>query len=475
MKRRLSILMCVLLTSMVSLAATHEYVDLGLPSGTLWATYNIGASAPEGYGSYFAWGETTTKSTYSWSNYKYASGTAASATYIGNFLPNNNKVTSIQGTQYDVAKAQWGSDWVMPSKDQIHELINNCSVSAKTINGVKGVQYKGPNGKTMFLPCGGYKYDSTHAGKGTEGYYWSGTGDVYDLDKSKAVALYNKSSSVTTAKNIQRRTGASVRAVRASGSGSGTTEPEDTDPEEVDLGLSVNWATFNVGATSKEGYGTYFAWGETSKKSTYTWANYQHASGSSTTCKNIGSDISDTQYDAARKAWGDDWRMPTASEIDELRTKCTWTAATVNGVKGYTVKGPSGKTIFLPFAGCSYDGTTAGKGSYTYYWSSEVSEGATGAKAYALYPKSGTSTTKASIQRRTGAVIRPVKGEQIEVPPTLVEFDGFELVDLGLSVKWTNKNLKAESSEYAGDYYAWGETTKKSTYTWADYAYANGT
>ena len=108
MKKRLSIMMCVLLTSMVSVAATHEYVDLGLPSGTLWATCNVGASAPEGYGSYFAWGETTTKSTYSWSNYKYASGTAATAIYIGEFLPNNSKVTSIQGTEYDAAKAQWG-------------------------------------------------------------------------------------------------------------------------------------------------------------------------------------------------------------------------------------------------------------------------------------------------------------------------------------------------------------------------------
>ncbi len=475
MKRGLSILMCVLLTSLMSMADTHEYVDLGLPSGTLWATYNVGASTPEDYGSYFAWGETTTKSTYSWSNYQYASGSASTAIYIGSFLPNNNKVTSIQGTQYDAAKAQWGNDWVMPSKDQVHELINKCSVSAKTINGVKGVQYKGPNGKTMFLPCGGYKADGNHNGVGTEGYYWSGTGDVYDLEKSKAVALYNKSSSLTTGKNIQRRTGACVRAVRASGSDPGTTtDPEDADPEAVDLGLSVKWATFNVGATSKEKTGTYFAWGETEKKSTYTWANYQHASGSSTTCKSIGADISETQYDAARKTWGDDWRMPTASEIDELMTKCTWTAETVNSVKGYTVKGPSGNSIFLPFAGCSYEGNTYGTGNYTYYWSSEVSDGETGAKAYALYPKSGTSTTKASIQRRTGAVIRPVKGAG-SITPTPEEPEGFELVDLGLSVKWANMNLEATGLEKSGDYYAWGEKAKKSTYTWANYTYANGT
>ena len=461
--------MCVLLTSMVSLAATHGYVDLGLPSGTLWATCNVGASAPEDYGSYFAWGETTTKSSYSWSNYKYASGTAATATYIGDFLPNNNKVTTIQGTQYDAAKAQWGSEWVMPSKDQVHELIQKCSVSAKTVNGVKGVQYKGPNGNTMFLPCGGFKSDATHTSKGTEGYYWSGTGDVYDLDKSRAVALYNKSSSVTTGKNIQRRTGANIRAVRASG---GSTEPTASDPEAVDLGLSVKWATFNVGATSKEKTGTYFAWGETSKKSSYTWANYQHASGSSTTCKSIGSDISETQYDAARKTWGDDWRMPTASEIEELRTKCTWTAATVSGVKGYTVKGPSGKTIFLPFSGCSFEGKTNGAGTYAYYWSSEVSEGATGAKAYALYPKSGTSTTKASIQRRTGAVIRPVKGAGVTPTPTQEEMD---LVDLGLSVKWANMNIEADNVEKTGYYYAWGETSKKSSYTWANYKHSNGT
>ena len=468
--------MLLLLASVVSMADNKEYVDLGLPSGTLWAKCNVGASAPEGYGSYFAWGETKTKSTYSWANYQYASGTAATATYIGTFLPGSTSVTTIQGSQYDAAKAAWGSDWAMPSKDQVHELLTNCSVSKRTVNGVVGVQFKGKNGNTLFFPCSGYKYDSNYAGKGTEGYFWSGTGDAYGHEKSKAVALYIKSSSMCTASNIQRRTGAPVRAVRVSGGGS-STEPVTSSPEAVDLGLSVPWATFNVGATSKEKTGTYFAWGETAKKSTYTWANYKHASGSATTCKDIGANISaNTMYDVAAKEWGGEWRMPTEGEIDELISKCTWTAATVSGVKGYTVKGPSGKSIFLPFGGCSYDGGNYGSGSYAYYWSSEVSAGATGSTVYALYPKSGVKTTKASIKRRTGALIRPVKGAFAPAPPPLPPAaKSPDLVDLGLSVKWADQDVYADCPGELGGLFAWGETATKSTYTWANYKHASGT
>ncbi|MBO4607297.1 MAG: hypothetical protein J5682_05310, partial [Prevotella sp.] len=241
--------------------------------------------------------------------------------------------------------------------------------------------------------------------------------------------------------------------------------------EYVDLGLPSGtlWATCNVGATTKEQYGTYYAWGETSAKSKYSWANYQYANGTSNTCQDIGVNISGTQYDVAQQEWGDNWRMPTKDEFDELVTQCTWTQMTENGVKGFTVKGPSGNTIFLPFAGCSYEGQTFGKGSYTYYWSSEVNTSGTGSTAYALYLKSGQATKTTSIQRRTGTVIRPVKNEDITVPPTSDEPLTFGLVDLGLSVKWANMNLGGDTPQGLGSYYAWGETSPKSSYTWTNY------
>jgi uncharacterized protein YjdB len=118
----------------------------------------------------------------------------------------------------------------------------------------------------------------------------------------------------------------------------------------VDLGLSVKWATCNVGATTPEEFGSYFAWGETTEKSTFSWSNYSYGSGANN-MTNIGSDISGTKYDAAYAKWGKDWRMPTEKEISELTTKCKFNVESINGVDGYLVTGPNGNTIFIPIAG----------------------------------------------------------------------------------------------------------------------------
>ena len=135
----------------------------------------------------------------------------------------------------------------------------------------------------------------------------------------------------------------------------------------VDLGLSVKWATCNIGANKPEDYGDYYAWGETSTKSSYTENN----------SKTYGKRFSDiggkSQYDAARSNWGGTWRMPTESELEELKNKCTWKWTTQNGVKGYKITGPNGNSIFLPAAGCRYGSSLyyAGEG---YYWSSLPNE-----------------------------------------------------------------------------------------------------
>ena len=454
-----------LLAPIAAIAETHEYVDLGLPSKTLWAKTNIGASSPEGFGDYFAWGETTTKSTYSWSNYQYCSGTAETVQDLG---------AQISGTKYDAARAKWGNDWQMPTYDQVNELILECDLAIKTYNGVKCMEFKGPNGNAIYFPCPGYKYDNNFVSENKVTYYWMGSKDMEGNIDSKATALYIRvgSGAKVESTTAQRRTGLPIRPVRSQG-GSDIIEPTTPDPEAIDLGLSVKWASFNLGATSAEKYGNFYAWGETATKSSYTWANYQHASGSATTVKNIGNDISGTIYDAATTLWGSDWRIPTKEEITELYQKCTFTAATVNGVNGYNVKGPSGKTIFMPFAGCSYDGKSYGSSSYTYYWSGDIST-STNQKAYSLYLKASTAPTLAETQRRTGVVIRPVKGEKhvpvIEDPNT----QKLELVDLGLSVKWASQNIDATHETENGNYYAWGETAAKATYTWANYTLCSG-
>lgn len=123
------------------------------------------------------------------------------------------------------------------------------------------------------------------------------------------------------------------------------------DHEAVDLGLSVKWATCNVGAESPEEYGGYYAWGETEEKSNYSWNTYKYHDNNALSYIDIGEDISGTSYDVARVKWGGNWRMPTLDEIKELYDKCSREWTEVNGVEGQKITGPNGNSIFLPAAG----------------------------------------------------------------------------------------------------------------------------
>ena len=155
---------------------THEYVDLGLPSGTLWATCNVGADNPEDYGDYFAWGEFEPKTTYSWSTYKWCNGsytTLMKYCYSSIFGTVDNK-TELD-PEDDAAHVNWGENWRMPTYDQLNELKNKCTWKWTTQNGMKGRLVTGPNGNTLFLPAGGYRYDNSIKSAGSAGYYWSRT------------------------------------------------------------------------------------------------------------------------------------------------------------------------------------------------------------------------------------------------------------------------------------------------------------
>ena len=156
--------------------------------------------------------------------------------------------------------------------------------------------------------------------------------------------------------------------------------------EWVDLGLSVKWATCNVGADSPGGYGDYFAWGETSPKSSYTWENLRYrVSGDSYDNVTFSKYVAEGKYgtvdsrtrlelsdDAARQRWGGSWRMPTREEFQELVDKCRWSWTTEGGHAGYKVTGPNGRSIFLPAAGYRYGSSLLNAGEYGYYWSSSL-------------------------------------------------------------------------------------------------------
>ncbi len=170
--------------------------------------------------------------------------------------------------------------------------------------------------------------------------------------------------------------------------------------EWVDLGLSVKWATCNVGASSPSDYGDYYAWGETSTKSSYTEEN------SKTYGRSMGDIAGNPAYDAARANWGGTWRLPTAREIDELVNECEWEWTTQKGHNGYEVTGPNGNSIFLLAAGWRYGTSLYDAGGSGYYWSSTPDEGhAYG--AYGLFFYSG-GHGRSWYCRYVGQSVRPV-------------------------------------------------------------------
>ena len=171
-----------------------------------------------------------------------------------------------------------------------------------------------------------------------------------------------------------------------------------SDHAYVDLGLSVKWATCNVGATKPEEYGDYFAWGETEPKTSVSTTTY--------TDNPITLPLS---ADAARVNWGGNWRMPTRAEFDELREQCNWTWTTQNGVYGYKVtskkSGYTNKSIFLPAAGCLTDSSLVLAGSNGYYWSSSLSTHDTRAADYLYFHATSVGWYA---HRSNGHSVRPV-------------------------------------------------------------------
>ncbi len=183
----------------------------------------------------------------------------------------------------------------------------------------------------------------------------------------------------------------------------------------IDLGLSVKWATFNVGAKKPEEYGDYFAWGETNTKRNYNWLTYKWCTGTPRNItkynnKGIALDLVD---DVAHVKRGGSWRLPTKIEIEELRKKCSWIWTSVNGVRGYRitsrVSGYTNRSIFLPAAGFIDDWGTKSVGSYGCYWLNSVESSYGMDTSYACSFGIKSEYAKLSCSSRCiGLTVRPV-------------------------------------------------------------------
>ena len=193
-----------------------DWVDLGLPSGVLWATHNVGANKPEAYGGYFAWGETEPKDDYTGNTYKWAyveNGKMHYTKYNTNSANGDVDNKTELEPEDDAATVNMGSEWRMPTRDEITELVDNCTWEWTQLNGVNGYQVTGPNGNSIFLPAAG---ESAKYSIGVRGYYWSSSMSFLEPNNyfpTNANNLYF-ASDLAKLNGSSRFMGCPVRAVR---------------------------------------------------------------------------------------------------------------------------------------------------------------------------------------------------------------------------------------------------------------------
>ena len=408
-----------------------EYVDLGLPSGNLWATCNLGASSPEAYGDYYAWGEVEPKKEYTYPNHKWYKEGAPS---LGFTKYNNEDGKLTLEDEDDAVIQKLGNGWRTPTLADFRELTNQklTTIKKTTLNGVVGYQITSKrNKKSIFIPCAGFKQDKPQ---------------TREISSSEEVAIC-----MTNLRRIddqvfncwtfafeqdrirrygkRRPDGISIRPVK----GPGVPVPNNC----VDLGLDSGllWAKCNMGTTDPTKPGDYYAWGELSTKKEYYSDNYKHFGKHGVIKYNEkdGKEVLELEDDAARVNLGVGYRIPTQKDWEELLEDCKWEAVTTTlpeivdpsqkkVIARWKVTGPNGNSIVLPTtSGFRADGWFVQRDYDTYYTTAnlypaeQLSDKDKYQKAVALtWPMFETSSGSieepsfASIYRDFGIVVRPV-------------------------------------------------------------------
>ena len=417
-----------------------EYVDLGLPSGNLWATCNLGASAPEAYGDYYAWGEVEPKQEYTYPNHKWYKEGAPS---LG-FTKYNNEDGKLSLEDEDDAVIQkLGNGWRTPTLADFRELTNQklTTIEKTTLNGVAGYQITSKkNKKSIFIPFAGFKNSQKPQ-----------TRAISD-DEEVAVCMTNQRRIDDQVFNCwtfafeqdrirrygkRRYDGISIRPVK----GPGMPIPNNC----VDLGLASGllWAKCNMGTTEPTQPGDYYAWGETSPKKKYYSDNYKYYIWKDYDLKRItkyneedGKTVLELEDDAARANLGVGYRIPTKADWEELLEDCKWEAVTTTlseiidpsqkkVIARWKVTGPNGNSIVLPTtSGFKADGWGVQPDYDIYYTTAnlyppadELSNEYKYQKAVALtWPMFAEETSSEGIEepsfksifRDFGVVVRPV-------------------------------------------------------------------
>ena len=337
-----------------------EYVDLGLPSGNLWAKCNLGASAPEAYGDYYAWGETKPKQMYTYPNHKWYKEGAPS---LGFTKYNNEDGKLTLEDEDDAVIQKLGNGWRTPTLADFRELTNQkyTTIEKTTLNGVAGYQITSKrNKKSIFIPFAGFKNDKPQTRE-----IFAGEEVAICMTNQRRIddQVFNCWSFAFEQDRIRRYgkrrpDGISIRPVK----GPGVPVPNNC----VDLGLAsgVLWAKYNIGTTEPTQPGNYYAWGELSTKKEYYSTNYKHFNKHGVIKYNEkdGKTVLELGDDVARTNLGAGYRIPTKADWEELLEDCKWEAVTYKlpvtldpsqrkGIARWKVTGPNGNSIVLPMTG----------------------------------------------------------------------------------------------------------------------------
>lgn len=317
-------------------------VDMGL--SVKWAAWNMGATQPSDYGNFYAYGELEPKTDYSVATYQWRNPDYEEGQFYDEWEQYYKLGATFTGTNYDVAHVKWGDLWRTPTKQEWTELIENCRWTWTAIDGVAGcLATSNINGNSVFFPAAGNMVGTSHTHDQLGCFYWTST--EYEGDPQEECRNYRANLDATNhaAEGYDYPdVGFSVRAVY--GEVPDPTKPYLAPAEPVDLGLSVKWAPFNIGGSTSSPAGEYFCWGETHTKIYSHRFNYKWYDPLADEYVGLGESICGTEYDPATRCWGEDWRLPTAEEMQELIEKCTWTRSGYDAI----ITGPNGNSIKLP-------------------------------------------------------------------------------------------------------------------------------
>ncbi|MBQ8337336.1 MAG: hypothetical protein IJY44_07390 [Bacteroidaceae bacterium] len=397
---------------------SHEYIDLGLPSGLKWATCNVGATSPEEYGDYYAWGETSHKSSYDENN---------SVTYgvtMGDISGDN---------QYDAARANWGGDWRMPTDAEFKELIDNCVLEWIASNGINGIVVTGKNGNSIFLPAAGCKRGASLSNSGASGAYWSSTPKDNVGYYSNCFDFGNTLNSLQTYK---RGYGMSIRPVLG---GSYFTITENLNAFEAVVGSENVEVSTNI------------SW---KAECDASWVTFEKNGDMSLTVS-----------------------VEENETFEERTATITFKRESTGDVLGSVSVKQSKATFELQPVSLEFGNTSSNK---TVAVTTNISWAAECDASWVTIEKNGDTSLTVSVEEneafeeRTATIIfkREATGEvlgsiEVKQAAAVPNINGHEYVDLGLpsGIKWAACNVGASKPEEYGDYFAWGETSPKSSYS----------